>query len=86
MASFLPHTFQDLHAELTAALGRASDLEADRDQSRDEGDRLGAELGRLRETEAELRQAVGERELELAQGQQALRDASLRMTQQVREV
>ena len=58
-------------------------LAAERDGLWGEVQGLNTELSRGRTAEAGLRDQVGGLQLDLAQAQGALRDASLRMTQQV---
>ncbi|KAG1666911.1 hypothetical protein FOA52_005971 [Chlamydomonas sp. UWO 241] len=71
-----------LCAEVAAAQAAASEIAEELDGLWGEVFQLGKELARARATEAELRDLLGKGETDAAQAEGALRDASLRMTQQ----
>ena len=79
-----PHLLlQTVSSELAASHSRAATLAGERDGLWGEVQALTSELGKAREVEAQLRDEVGTLQTQLAEAQGALRDASLRMTQQV---
>jgi peptidoglycan hydrolase CwlO-like protein len=74
---------QELSSELESANKQISMLHKDSHALREEVQSLTRELTRSCEEQSLLRAEVGELQLEVAQGQGALKEAGLRMIQQV---
>ena len=83
---FSPSThplLQIVSSELASSHSRAATLAAEREGLWGEVQALTSELGKARVVEAGLRDEVGTLQTQLAEAQGALRESSLRMTQQV---